>query len=405
MSLVRRGSWLLCLLLSLGHAVSSQGGEFTAEDNLLDEIWSFAGENFYPGALRSRFDRASRAAVAADIAEGQTFNRALNSFLESLAVSHTRFYDRGDQGFYLLRSLFTSRNPDQPSLDVLGLQLDSDGFVQAVFEGFPAEQAGVRAGERIVLVNGRTFDSLLDWQGNGQVTLVLEHGDSPREVVLSPVHMGYHRALILATQNSYRSIDCDDEQIGYLHLWSGTDDAFLTTLRDSVAESVKRSHAGFILDLRDGYGGAWWDYLDPFFPDRKTYFEATRLDGVSTERLFAEPAQNPDYYSGPLVVLINAGTRSGKESLAFQFAKTQRATLIGTTTAGAFTAGMGVFSDRAGADYLLYLSVAELRLDDQMIEGVGVAPDQRVEAQADRDRPLEAALDYFGCRPAEVVDQ
>ena len=216
------------------------------------------------------------------------------------------------------------------------------------------------AGHRLMVQIASSYWPIL-WPAPEPVTLTLEHGDRLREVVLSPVHMGYHRALILATENSYRSIDCDDEQIGYLHLWSGTHDAFLTTLRDSVAESVAQSHAGFILDLRDGYGGAWWDYLDPFFPDRQSYFAATRLDGVSTERLLAEPAQNPEYYSGPLVVLINAGTRSGKESLAFQFAKTQRATLIGTTTAGAFTAGMGVFSDRPDADYLLYLSVAEMR--------------------------------------------
>jgi carboxyl-terminal processing protease len=385
------------MVLSLLYAGGSQGVEATDENSLLDEIWRFAGENFYPPSLRVRFDRDSRAAVADDVAEGQTLNRALNSFLTSLDVSHTRFYDRGDQGFYLLRSLFTSRNPDEPSLDVLGLQLTSDGLVQAVFEGFPAGQAGVRIGERIVAVNGRAFESVLDWQGHGRVTLTLESGKRIREIALSPVRMGYHRALIKATENSYRAIDCDDQQVGYLHLWSGTHDAFLAALRDSVAESIVHSHSGFILDLRDGYGGAWWDYLDPFFPDRQEYFEATLLDGGSTERMVAEPAQNPDYFAGSLVVLINAGTRSGKESLAFQFAKTRRARLIGTTTAGAFTAGMGVFSDRPQADYLLYLSVAELRLDDKVIEGVGVTPDLQVETYPDKDAPLEAALGYLGC--------
>lgn len=99
---------------------------------------------------------------------------------------------------------------------------------------------------------------------------------------------------------------------------------------------------------------------------------------------------------GPLAVIINSGTRSGKESLAFQFKKGDRATLFGTTTAGAFTAGRGVFADRT-ADYILYLSVQELILDGTVIEGTGVTPDVVVPDDARRDGPLAAALDHLGC--------
>ncbi len=112
------------------------------------------------------------------------------------------------------------------------------------------------------------------------------------------------------------------------------------------------------------------------------------------------PAQsNQDAYTGPMSVLINSGTRSGKEALAYQFAKTRRATVIGTTSAGAFTGGKGVFAER-DVDYLLYLAVLEIRLDDRTIEGVGVAPHIRVPATPGVDAPLDRALWELGCQRA-----
>ena len=95
-------------------------------------------------------------------------------------------------------------------------------------------------------------------------------------------------------------------------------------------------------------------------------------------------------------MLINGGTRSGKESLAWQFKRSGRARLFGTTTEGAFTAGRGIFADR-NAPYMLYLSVAEYQLDDTKIEGVGVAPDVEVERTGADDLPLRAALKHLGC--------
>ena len=102
-----------------------------------------------------------------------------------------------------------------------------------------------------------------------------------------------------------------------------------------------------------------------------------------------------------MVVLINSGTRSGKEALAYQFLKTRRATLIGTTTAGAFTAGKGFFADR-NAGYMLYLAVFEMSLDDQVIEGIGVAPHIRVPALLGVDAQLDRALQELGCSGGSI---
>lgn len=366
---------------------------------LLDEVWEVGRRQLYPPRLRARFDEETRRRLAAVLKdENVTLARALNPFLTSLGVSHTYFYDRSMQGYYLLRSLFTTRDPALPALYVLGLQLGDDGRVQAVLDGFPAKAAGLLPGDRIVAVNGRAFSSLLDWQDPAAVTLTLEAPTGRRRAVVKPIRMGYHQALLEATRRSARRFDCGGSRIGYLRLWSGTGDAFLETLRAHVASARDGRYAGYVLDLRDGYGGAWWPYLDPFFPDREGYFTASVYSGDGAPELMTpEPASNAASYTGPVAVLVNHGTRSGKESLAWQFRHSGRGRLFGSTTAGAFSSGRGVFAEVEDADYLLYLAVAELRLDGEIIEGVGVAPDERVAPVFGRDAPLAKALAHLGC--------
>lgn len=368
---------------------------------VLNEVWEIGRASIYPLELAARFDEDTRAALEVRLTADPTLPLAdaLNPFLKSLGVSHTRFFDVRHQGYYMLRSLFATRDLDSPKLHVMGVQMDSTqpGRVRAVLDGLPAAEAGMQVGDIIVSVNGEPYGSLLQWQGGDPVMLLVESDGGAREFTVQPTPMGKHQALLQATRNSQRTYTCDEQTVSYMHLWSGTNDAFLATLKQAVAKAMKQGVSGFILDLRDGYGGAWWPYLDPFFADRNDYFVATAFgpDGES-DPMRAEPQDNADHFRGDVAVLINGGTRSGKESLAWQFKRSGRARLFGTTTEGAFTAGRGIFADR-DAPYMLYLSVAEYQLDGTKIEGGGVAPDVVIERPGAEDLPLRAALKHLGC--------
>ena len=76
----------------------------------------------------------------------------------------------------------------------------------------------------------------------------------------------------------------------------------------------------------------------------------------------------------PLVLLVDADTRSGKEVFAYALKKHARATLVGQKTAGAVLGG-SPFPLPDGS--LLYLAVRDIRVDDQRLEGVGVDVDVR----------------------------
>jgi carboxyl-terminal processing protease len=95
-----------------------------------------------------------------------------------------------------------------------------------------------------------------------------------------------------------------------------------------------------------------------------------------------------------LVVLINEGTRSGKEAIAFQMQRSQRARLVGVTTAGAFRGGQFYAGQREG--YVLVVPLNHLLLGGQDLEGRGVAPDVEasfpLESHAPGDPQLERGL-------------
>lgn len=372
----------------------------TRSDDLSD-VWVFARENIYPRELSARFRPEILDEMNAQLQENPqaTLADVINPFLKTLGISHTYLYDEHDLGYYLFRSMFTTRDIDSPKVVHIGAQTSSHKnglLVDAVLEGGPAHRAGVKRGDIITSVKGAmpTKDSaFFPYKGQSvDIDIVDRHGVR-RTTTVEPIEQSIHAALAEATRESVRIIERDDLRLGYIHLWAGTDQRFLDTLKATVLETFSDVD-GIILDLRDGYGGAWWPYLDPFFPDKTNYFVARTEDREGkSEIMKPERTTNEDYYSGPLVVLTNAGVRSGKEALAYQFKKTDRATLIGTTTAGAFVGGLGGFANK-DRGFILYLSVFGMFLDDQQIEGKGIAPHIEVSPiDSEHDDPqLERAI-------------
>lgn len=72
-------------------------------------------------------------------------------------------------------------------------------------------------------------------------------------------------------------------------------------------------------------------------------------------------------------MLVNEGSRSAKEVLAYGFQKAKIGSLVGTKTAGAVVAGRPfLLADGT----LLYVAVADVYIDEnQRLEGKGVTPD------------------------------
>lgn len=370
-------------------------GKLITPNVILEHFWQTSKTNIYPKELEQKyftqdeFNQLSKSAQAStDVYEFSTY---LNNFLKKLKVSHTHFYTDRDLEFYFFRSLFSTRNPDQPTINHIGAEYETTnrGYViRSVLDGYAAQKSGLKRGDLILDVNGKHFDPVASFRDatGDEVKLSVRRGSKIIHLSMKPELSGLHRSYINAIKNSLKVLKFKNKKIGYIHLWTGTHDDSIKELQNSVNQ-LKNTDA-LILDLRDGYGGAWWNHLDPFYQNTQTYFKATWVgrDGKTTD-MISESKQNPQPYTKPMVVLINEGVRSGKEALAFQFKKTKRAILVGTRTAGFFVGG-GAYFRETELPYFLYLSSKGLLLDGVNLEGVGVEPDIKI------SWPLDLSPDF-----------
>ena len=97
-------------------------------------------------------------------------------------------------------------------------------------------------------------------------------------------------------------------------------------------------------------------------------------------------------------MLINGGSRSGKEILAYGFRKFSIGPVVGERTAGAVLGGrLFVQKDRS----LLYLAVVGALVDGECLEGKGVMPDIEVP----RPLPYSAGSDGQKKKAVEVLEK
>jgi carboxyl-terminal processing protease len=186
---------------------------------------------------------------------------------------------------------------------------------------------------------------------------------------------------------SARAIEHGGRKLGYVRIWSYARFRYQEALTEELSEGRLKDAEGLVLDLRGGWGGAQPEYADLFLGGAPimTFTNRKGETGFASFR-----------WRRPFVVLVDQGTRSGKEVLAFGFQR-RGIRLIGTRTAGALLAGRGYLLSDAS---LLILAVLDVAVEGERLEGKGVTPDVEVGFHlpyaAGADPQLEAALVELG---------
>ncbi len=160
-------------------------------------------------------------------------------------------------------------------------------------------------------------------------------------------------------------------RIGYVHVWSYAGYEYQRTLERLIGQGILSDADALVWDLRDGWGGALPEYLDLFDPRGPTVTMIGRNGGKHMQGV---------KWRRPVAMLINGGTRSGKEILAYGFKKYRFGELVGSMTTKAVLAATA-FMMHDGS--LLLLAVDDVRVDGERLEGVGVAPTIEVPFQVD----------------------
>ncbi len=318
------------VILFLSHDLLAESKFESAFKN----VWNESKQQIYPEALVEKyFTDENKSVLLRDIKKVDSwysFERILNPFLLSLNVSHTYFYSVENEDYYFMRSLFTSKDLMNPKIYHIGMQTKKDGdyfYVRTTLEGYPASRIGLRRGDKLLSVNQKPFHPYLSFNepSSKAYKIKFERNNKIFKKSIKPIFESPHWSFVNASINSAKVFSINKKKIGYYHLWTGTHPSALEEFKKALSNKLTPKNTdGLIIDLRDGFGGAWWAYLDPFFVNRTSYFEATIRNKSGEDKVLSPPQQiNKDVYTKPIVIISNEGVRSGKESLVYQFKKTK----------------------------------------------------------------------------------
>jgi carboxyl-terminal processing protease len=351
-----------------------------------EEIWRTVRDRFYDpylhgldwSAVRERYlPDATRASSEEALAS------VTNSMLSELNASHTRYYTPYEPEYYQLSDIFAralrrrglervfpSGRISYPGIGVLSRLEQGRSMIAGVIEGTPAQHAGLLAGDVIVFADGAPFQPVQSFRGKvgKEVVLGLRRAGAFMQISLTPVDIEPNKMFLDGLKASARKIRANDRSIGYVHVWCYAGSVYQRTLEHLLSQSPLNDADALIWDLRDGWGGAIPEYLD-LFNTRAPTMQVTDRDGASE-------LENVKWRK-PVAMLVNGGTRSGKEILAYGFKKYRLGEVIGSRTEGAVLAATA-FLIGGG---LLLLAVEDVQVDGERLEGVGVAP--TIEVQAD----------------------
>jgi len=376
---------------------------------ILDEVWRLVEERFYDPSFGGH-DWAAIGATYREFAR-DTAPAALpslvNRMLGELGASHTAYLTRADVAYYDIADIFSGDLrrqlprvfPDGEvsyvGIGALTREIGGKIFVYGLPAGLPAERAGLRTGDEIVAADGAAFDAIKSFADKaGQtVTLTIRRATTAptEDVTVTAERIKPNEAYLSAIARSARLIGSGGRKIGYIRMWSYAGREYQHALEEAISRGALKNADALIWDLRGGWGGAQPSYLDVFDP-RGPVMTVIRRSGKS-DIVNAR-------WRRPVVLLIDGGTRSGKEILAYGFKKYDFGPLVGVRTKGDVLAARAfMLSDGS----LLELAVDDVRVDGERLEGVGVAPTVEVPFELEYSAGADPQLDRAVAIAAQAV--
>jgi carboxyl-terminal processing protease len=200
------------------------------------------------------------------------------------------------------------------------------------FEGTPSYRAGIRPGDVIVAVDGKTTDNL-----NSEDVANMLKGPKGTHVQVTLAREGAAKPLVfdlIRDEIPHNSVDLKYQirpGVGYIHLTN-----FQETTGREISDSLDEfgDLKGLVLDLRQNPGGLLSEAVavcDKFL--RRGQIIVSQRGRAYPEQVYKASHGNAgrDY---PVVVLVNRGTASAAEIVSGALQDHDRALIVGETTFG-----------------------------------------------------------------------
>lgn len=238
------------------------------------------------------------------------------------------------------KALATQNMELQGELEGIGIEfvmLHDTAYVVAPLSGGPSEQAGVKAGDRIIQVD----DEVIAGKGIKDVEIAEKlRGPQSTKVKLAVQRNGHEGLLDFAITRDkvpFYSVDVSymmDNQVGYIKVSRFTANTF-KEFKAAFHALQKQGMAKLLLDLRSNPGG----YMDMSIKMTNTMLDQGQLivytKGKINKYNHKHYAKGEDTFGQcPVIVLINEGTASAAEIVAGALQDNDRALIVGRRSFG-----------------------------------------------------------------------
>jgi carboxyl-terminal processing protease len=229
-------------------------------------------------------------------------------------------------------------------------QVASYLYVIAPMKGSPADQAGVRAGDIIEYIDGKATRDISLYDAKQ-----LLNGSEGSEVKLRILRANARPLTLTVKRGSFRAPSAEARmeagRIGVLRVNSFAQGE-AADARARVQDLIKQGAQKMVLDLRGTAGGSIDEAVAVanFFIKDGMLAQTSGREGKTLRTFTADP--KAAIFSGPMVVLIDAGTAGAAEVVASAFLERNRGQVVGEKSFGA-GAEQQLFTLRGGDGLLL----------------------------------------------------
>lgn len=362
------------------HIISEDEYQALKRYERLDQVFQILNEYYYT-----------------EVDEAVLLTGAVRGMMNSLGDPYT-FY-------YTPEEMAESNEHQEGVYEGVGMQIlgsiDGDMIVTRTFKGSSAYEMGVRAGDKIVAVNGQPVSAetvqamneavdMIKGKRGTTVTVTFERSGTLIDFLLERRSVNMNRV-------EYAMLDGG---IGYIMLYEFMGDA-VEGFEEAVDALKKQGMKGLVIDVRSNPGGlldAVVDICDILLPKGTTVYMEDRTGYRET---FYSDAK---MLGLPLVVLVNENSASASEILAGAVQDTEVGTIVGQTTFGKGIVQVVIPFQNDGAG--LQLTTATYYTPaGRCIHGSGVVPDVIVdneeydftisEVNPEQDLQLNAAIEIL----------
>ncbi len=280
----------------------------------------------------------------------------------------------------------------RPGIGVRFLNKDGRSYFLEVFPNMPASQAGVRAFDRILTINGQSTQTMRPSDVAGRL-----RGDLGTTVTLAVQRPGQAAPLTFAIVRASFTVPVVEHQmlegsVGYIRLRSFVRGSSAPEFRRALQDLMRLGVRALVVDVRANPGGSSRDgteiasmLLTPGLPIEIRIDRGGRKETVMTEG-------TPLLASGtPVVVVVDEGTRSQGELFSAAIREHQRGRLVGARTGGAL-----MWNERFSLPDGAEMSVSTMYLTTGKglkLEKVGLTPDVDVNLTVeDLDRGVDMQM-------------